>query len=177
MKCSFKTLNEQKVRRQALLRETLGLFGARAASRSQTLALFGLFQTATCANNPLHLPYAHDDITSLLVTSLGHLGPTFHCKWVNPPRSGSTKVPLMERPLLLRCKSSIKHCPVSAPLTGLSNHLMGSSAPWRSELIISPCVPVQMVPVRQAWSCTSKTSPSMGSLVTGIIAMLITFHH
>jgi hypothetical protein len=23
-----------------------------------------------------------------------------------------------------------------------SNHLMGSSAPWRSELIISPCVPV-----------------------------------
>jgi hypothetical protein len=27
-----------------------------------------------------------------------------------------------------------------------SNHLMGSSAPWRSELIISPCVPVHWYP-------------------------------
>jgi hypothetical protein len=27
-------------------------------------------------------------------------------------------VPLVKRPLLLRCKTSIKHCPVSAPLTG-----------------------------------------------------------
>jgi hypothetical protein len=47
---------------------------------------------------------------------------------------------------------------------------MGSSAPWRFELIISPCVPVQMVPVCRVWSCTSKATPSMGSSVTGIIA-------
>jgi hypothetical protein len=39
--------------------------------------------------------------------------------------------------------------PVQTPLSclspcwGLSIHLVGSSAPWRSELIISPCVPVQ----------------------------------
>jgi hypothetical protein len=57
------------MRRQTLLREMLGLFGASAASRSQTLALLGLFQAATRANNLVHLPYAHDDVTSLLVAS------------------------------------------------------------------------------------------------------------
>jgi hypothetical protein len=46
----------------------------------------------------------------------------------------------VERPPFLRCKPL---CPVSAPCWGLSIHLVGSSAPWRSELIISPCVPVQ----------------------------------
>jgi hypothetical protein len=46
----------------------------------------------------------------------------------------------VERPPLLRCKPL---CPVSAPCWGLNIHLVGSSAPWRSELIISPCVPVQ----------------------------------
>jgi hypothetical protein len=49
-------------------------------------------------------------------------------------------VPLVERPPLLWCKPL---CPVSAPCWGLNIHLVGSSAPWRSELIISPCVPVQ----------------------------------
>ena len=46
----------------------------------------------------------------------------------------------MERPPLLRCKPL---CPISAPCLGLIIHLVGSSAPWRSELIISSCVPVQ----------------------------------
>jgi hypothetical protein len=46
----------------------------------------------------------------------------------------------MERPPLLRCKPL---CPVSAPRWGLNIHLVGSSAPWRFELIISPCVPIQ----------------------------------
>jgi hypothetical protein len=46
----------------------------------------------------------------------------------------------MERPPLLRCKPL---CLVFSPCWGLSIHLVGSSAPWRSELIISPCVPIQ----------------------------------
>ena len=60
---------------------------------------------------------------------LGHLGPTFHCKWVNPPRPGSNKVPLMERPLLLWCKTSVKHCPVSAPLMGCQQPSDGLFSP------------------------------------------------
>jgi hypothetical protein len=46
----------------------------------------------------------------------------------------------VERPPLLRCKTL---CPISAPCWGLSIHLVGSSAPWRFELIIPLCVPVQ----------------------------------
>ena len=46
----------------------------------------------------------------------------------------------MERPPPLWCKPL---CPVYAPCQGLNIHLVGSSAPWRSELIISPCVTVQ----------------------------------
>jgi hypothetical protein len=52
-------------------------------------------------------------------------------------------VPLQDV-LLLSCAKPLVHpCPVSATLWGLNIHLVGSSAPWRSELIISPCVPIQ----------------------------------
>jgi hypothetical protein len=105
------------VRHQAPLRETLALSRASATSRSQTLALLGLFQTTTRANHPVHLPYAHDDV-------LGHLEPTFHCKWVNPLRSSSAKVPLMELPLHLRCKGPDPSLSCLCPLMG-SQHPSG----------------------------------------------------
>jgi hypothetical protein len=57
-----KTLNEQKMRRQALLRETLGPFGASAASRSQTLALLRLLQATTRASYPVKLPHAQYEV-------------------------------------------------------------------------------------------------------------------
>ena len=90
-------------------------------------------QTATCSR------WHHEPIGDVL----GHTKQTFHWKWVNPPRSGSTKAPLMERPLLLWCKTLINHHPIFSPWWGLCIHLVGSSSPWRSELIISPCVPIQ----------------------------------
>jgi hypothetical protein len=46
----------------------------------------------------------------------------------------------VEHPPLLQCKPL---CLVSTPCWGLNIHLVGSLAPWRSKLIISPCVPVQ----------------------------------
>jgi hypothetical protein len=46
----------------------------------------------------------------------------------------------VERPPLLRCKCL---CPISAPYWGFNIHLVGSSSPWRFELIISPFVLVQ----------------------------------
>jgi hypothetical protein len=62
-------MNEQKVRRQAPLRETLGPFGASPASRSQTLAISGLLQVATCANRPVKLLHAQGDVKTSWVTS------------------------------------------------------------------------------------------------------------
>ena len=106
----------------------------------------------------------------------GHQRETLHLRRVNPPGLGSAKVSWMEHPSSQVQKLN-QALSCLCPWWGPSNHLMGFLAPWRSELIISPCVPVQLVPVRRAWSCTSKTSPSMGSLVTGITAMSITFHH
>jgi hypothetical protein len=53
----------------------------------------------------------------------------FHWKWVNPPRLGSAKVFLMERPLLLRCKTLVKHCPVFAPLRGSQQPSNGLFSP------------------------------------------------
>jgi hypothetical protein len=57
------------MRRQALLRETLGPFGASPASRSQTLALPGLLQAATRASCPVKLPHAQGDVNGSWVTS------------------------------------------------------------------------------------------------------------
>ena len=57
-----------------------------------------------------------------------------------PPWVRLCQAAFMERPPLLWCKPL---CPISTPYWGLSIHLVGSSTPWRSELIISPCVPVQ----------------------------------
>jgi len=50
------------MRCQAPLRETLGTFWASPASRSQTLALFGLLQDATRVNRPITLLHAQGDV-------------------------------------------------------------------------------------------------------------------
>jgi hypothetical protein len=112
------------VRRQAPLRETLALFRASAASRSKTLALLGLFQTATRANHPVHLSYAHDDIISLLVTSWVIWSQCSTTSGSIPPRSSLAKVPLMERPLHLWCKGPDPSPSCLCPLMG-SQHPSG----------------------------------------------------
>jgi hypothetical protein len=62
------------MRRQALLRETLGPFGASPTSRSQTLALFGLLQAATRARRPVKLLHAQGDVMTSWVTSWSSKG-------------------------------------------------------------------------------------------------------
>jgi hypothetical protein len=70
-------MNEQKVRRQAPQRETLGPFGASPASRSQTLALSGLLQAATHASHPIKLPHAQGDVNTSWVTFWSSKGKCF----------------------------------------------------------------------------------------------------
>jgi len=66
--------------------------------------------------------------------------------------------------------SPVLHLPSQRPSDGLfspmevrTNHLPMCTDP--------------LVPVRRAWSCTSKATPSRGSLVQNIMAMWIKFHH
>jgi hypothetical protein len=67
-------MNEQKVRRQAPMRETLGHFGASPASRSETLALSGLLQAATCVSGPIKLLHTQGDVKTSWVTSWSSKG-------------------------------------------------------------------------------------------------------
>jgi hypothetical protein len=62
-----------------------------------------------------------------------------HLQGVIPLRSISAKASWWGRPSAFFMKGLIM---TSSCLCHPSNHLMGSSSPWRSELIISPCVPV-----------------------------------
>jgi len=65
--------------------------------------------------------------------------PSSHLQGVIPPRSISAKVSWWGRPSVFFMQGLIM---TLSSLCHPNNHLMGSSAPWRSELIISPCVPV-----------------------------------
>jgi hypothetical protein len=108
---------------------------------------------------------------------LGHQRDTFHPQWVNPLGLGSTKASWMKMSFFFsRAKAR--------PIIFLSLPLMRSQQP--SDGLFSPMevrtnhLPMCTGPLgtcNRAWSCTSKTSPSMGSLVLGIIAMSIILHH
>jgi hypothetical protein len=143
----------RKWRRQAPIGETLALSGHNDHPVSQTLAPLGLLQPAMCAN-----PAQHTNPSR----SMSHL------QGADPHRSNLCQNALMRASFFFFVQGLVT---TMSCLCHPSNHLMGSSAPWRSELIISPCAPDPLVPVRRAWSCTSKTTPSMGSLVLDIIAM------
>jgi hypothetical protein len=109
----------------------VGPFWACPASRSQTLALLRLLQAATHAKNSSNYHTLQGDVLSIKRK-------TFHLKWVIPPRSGSTEVSWVEHPSFLHVQRLITSL---SCLFHPNNHLMGSSTPWRSDLIISPCVP------------------------------------
>ena len=126
----------------ALLRETLALFGQAQHPENQTLALLGLLQAATHSKRPQHTATCSRQRLALSSDVLSIKRKTFHLKGVIPPRSGSAKVSWVERPSFLHVQRLIISLSCLYPWWGPNNHLMGSSAPWRSELIISPCVPV-----------------------------------
>jgi hypothetical protein len=93
----------------------------------------------TLPNLPPKTSTKLDDVMSIMGDVLGLPGSTFQWRGHNPPRSSSVGVPLVTS-----CLSPMQ-TPLSGlcPCWGLSIHLVGSLAPWRSKLIISPCVPVQ----------------------------------
>jgi hypothetical protein len=67
-------------------------------------------------------------------------------KGTTPLGTRSAKLPLVERPPL----SPVQSSDLSLPPVGSQHPSSGILAPWRSELIISPCVPHG--PVHRVWS-------------------------
>jgi hypothetical protein len=116
------------MRRQALLRETLGPFGASPASKSQTLALPGLLQDATRASHPVKLPHAKGDVKASWVTSWSSKG-NAPSKKGQPPRAGLSQS-------VMDGTSFFFSCARAQPITVLSLPLMGSQQP--SDGLFSP---------------------------------------
>jgi hypothetical protein len=157
----------RKWRRQAPIGETLALSGHNHHPVSQTLAPLGLLQPAHVCQKAQHTAIC----SRRRPTSPGwrpiHLGQRPICKGLIPMVKSLPKRPDEGVLLLLHARArhnSVLPLPSQQPSDGLfspmevrANHLPMCTDP--------------LVPVRRAWSCTSKTTPSMGSSVLDIIAM------
>jgi hypothetical protein len=130
-------------------RVTLGLLRATLASRRKTLGLLGPLDHTTCAT--------WHTTSSKVSKTLGTSWVTWVTSWafqgLHHSEKGKTHLGLglsgclwWNVLLSLRCKPLICLCPWLG-----SQHLSGGLlALWRSELIISPCVPV-----RRVWPCNN----------------------
>ena len=164
---------ELKGRHHAPLRETLALFGKNQHPRSKTLALLGLLQAATGAKWSSHTathsrkcPAASGDVLSIKSNRL-------ICSGWSPLGRALPKCP--SRKVFLSSHAMAHHNVVlSLPSQQPSDGLF---SPMEVQANHIPMCTGPLVPVRRVWSCTSKTTPSMGSSVLRIIAMSIIFHH
>ena len=107
-------------------RVTLAPFRATLASWGKTLGLLGPQEHATHATtasqNP---PQVLDDVMNVLGDVMGLPRPTTWWKGHNPPGYTLAKLPLVERPPLLRCKLS----DLSLPPAGVSTSIWWAFSP------------------------------------------------
>jgi hypothetical protein len=87
---------------------------------------------------PNTLPHPPGNVQSALVASCPSK-PSYHLQGLIPMGQNSAKNVLMRASFFFFMQGLFK---TLSCLCHPSNHLMGSSAPWRSELIISPCAPI-----------------------------------
>jgi hypothetical protein len=126
------------MRRQAPKGETLALLGHNHHPMSKTLPLLGLLQPATRAQKPSTLPHAPE------IVQLPWWRPVIKvqrpiCKGADPHRPGLCQNVQMRASFFFSVQGLVT---TLSCLCHPNVHLMGSSAPWRSELIISPCAPI-----------------------------------
>jgi hypothetical protein len=129
--------NEQKDKTSSPSGETLALLGQDNHQINGTLPLLGLQHHATrakLAHQSCHVPWKTSNLTSGVLSIMVHaicqgLFPTSLCQ----RRPDGGVLPPLRAWAHHKTLSCICHPNV---------HLMGSSAPWRSELIISPCAPI-----------------------------------
>jgi hypothetical protein len=129
----------RKWRRQAPIGETLALSGHNHHPVSQTLAPLGLLQPAMCAKQAQHTATCSRNRPACPGWRPIHQGQRPICKGLIPIGQISAKNVLMRASFFFFVQGLVT---TLSCLCHPSNHLMGSSAPWRSELIISPCAPI-----------------------------------
>jgi hypothetical protein len=120
------------------MRETLALSGHNHHPASKTLAPLGLLQPAMCAKQARHTAICSRQrpacpgwrpIIKAIVPSAG----------ADPHRSNLYQNVLMRASFFFFMQGLVI---TLSYFCHPNNHLMGSSAPWRSKLIISPCAPI-----------------------------------
>jgi hypothetical protein len=128
----------KKWRRRALMRETLALSGDNHHPTRQTLAPLGLLQPAMCAKQAQHTAIYSKNVQPVLggILSIKAIVPSAEA---DPHRSNLCQNVLMRASFFFSMQGLVI---TLSYLYHRSHHLMGSSAPWRSELIISPCAPI-----------------------------------
>ena len=128
-----------KGRRQAALRETLALFWARSTSKRQNVGPSRAPASChTCQTVPVHCHMLQETSSLPWVASYPSKA-IISFAVSDPPRPGSAKASWVRTSFFFFMQGLIS---TLSCLCHPNNHLMGSSSPWRSELIISPCVPV-----------------------------------
>jgi hypothetical protein len=151
----------------------LALFGQAQHPDNHTLAPLGLLQAATRAKRPQHPATRSRQRPALSGGVLSIKGKRSICSGYFPLGRALPKCPGWNVLLPSRAMAHLNvvlSLPSQQPSDGLfspmevrANHIPMCTGP--------------LVPVRRVWSCTSKTTPSMGSSVLRIIAMSIIFHH
>jgi hypothetical protein len=159
--------NEQKDKASSPSGETLALLGHDKHQMSGTLPLLGLQHHATrakLANQSCHVPWKSSNHHWWRPV---HHGPR-HLPGADPhkprsmPKRPDKGVPLLSVHGLII--SPVLRLPSQRPSDGLF-----SPMEVRSDHL--PMCTDPLVPVRRAWSCTSKATPSRGSSVQNIMAM------
>jgi hypothetical protein len=130
----------RKWRRQAPLGETLALLGHKPSSNKPDVGSLGAPATCyVCQRRPNTLPSCSRKRPT------NHGGVLIHqdlrpiCKGADPHRPGLCHNVLMRASFFFSVQGLVT---TLSCLCHPNVHLMGSSAPWRSELIISPCAPI-----------------------------------
>jgi hypothetical protein len=129
----------RKWRRQAPLGKTLAPLGQNHHPVSQTLAPLGLLQPAMCAQKAQHTAICSRKRPASPWVASYPSRSTSHLPGADPHRLGLCQNVLMRASFFFSMQGLVINL---SCLCHPNDHLMGSSAPWRSELIISPCAPI-----------------------------------
>jgi hypothetical protein len=131
------------------------------------LAPWGSCNLLHVPNKPSTLPHAPEIVQPVLVASCPSK-PSSHLQGLIPPRSNLCHSVLVRASFcLLHARA---HHDVVLPLPS-QQPSDGLFSPMEVRANHLPMCTGPLVPVRRVWSCTSKTTPSMGSSVLEIIAM------
>jgi hypothetical protein len=120
-------------------RGDVGPFRAKSSSsKPDVWPLWGSCNLLCVPRRPNTLLSAPENVQLVLVASYPSRS-TSHLQGADPHRLGLCQNVLMRASFFFSVQGLVT---TLSFLCHPSNHLMGSSAPWRSELIISPCAPI-----------------------------------